>query len=127
MRSFISIILLITAPLIYTMTEKYLSIYTSANWSIGYAKFFFPFLLALILVALDFCAVKVRTGSKKEGICILTMGIIQLLIPLLIFTPAISVVTFLNIYNVNTLTTYYIHTLFTIILGFWGILTESDT
>ena len=127
MKSIISIVLLITAPLIYTMTEKYLSIYTSTNWFIGYVKYFFPFLLALILVALDFCAVKVRTGSKKEGICILTIGIIQLLIPLLIFTPAISVVTFLNIYNVNTLTTYYIHALFTIILGFWGILTESDT
>lgn len=117
MRKYLCSLLIIIAPLVFTMASKYISLYTSTNWSLGFARNLFPVLLALIIVILDYSAVVIRTGSKKEGVCILAIGIVQLLVPFLVFSPAMAIITYLNIYNTSTLITYYVHALFAIILG----------
>lgn len=117
MKKYVTALLLMIAPFVFTLADKYISIYTSTNWSLGIIRSLFPILLALLLVMLDYCAVVARTKSKSEGICFLIIGIIQLLIPFLIITPLGNVVNMLNIYNTSTLITYYVHALFAIILG----------
>ena len=87
MKKYVSALLLMIAPFVFTLADKYISIYTSTNWSLGIIRSLFPILLALLLVMLDYCAVFTRTKSKSEGICFLIIGIIQLLIPFLIITP----------------------------------------
>lgn len=117
MKKYVSALLLMIAPFVFTLADKYISIYTSTNWSLGIIRSLFPILLALLLVMLDYCAVFTRTKSKSEGICFLIIGIIQLLTPFLIITPLGNVVNMLNIYNTSTLITYYVHALFAILFG----------